>query len=150
MKIGIGSDGQGYELKARLVEALQRRGFDVYDVGTDSSAPADYCDYAVKVARGVVDGVYDRGILICGTGQGMAITANKVPGVRAALCYDVFSAVMSREHNNANVLCTGAWMVDYQQFEKVALIWLGGVYECGRHQRRLDKIAAIEAEEISS
>ncbi len=145
MKIGIGNDTKGYDIKLYLVQALRQRGYEVEDVGCDGPLqPVDYPDYATLVGEGVVSGKYDRGILICGTGIGMSIAANKVPGVRAALCYDIFPAVMTREHNDSNVLCTGGWVVTPQKALEVAIAWLEMRYAGGAHQARLDKIAAME------
>ena len=112
MKIAIGCDAAGYELKLWLKRHLIDTGHEVDDLGCHSTEPADYRDYARLVCRGVVAGRHDRGVLICGTGQGMAMAANKIRGIRAALCIDPLHAIMSREHNDANVLCFGAWVFD--------------------------------------
>src|SRR5512140_439384 len=110
MKMAVGNDTKGYDIKMYLVQALRQRGYEVEDVGCDGPLqPVDYPDYAFRVGEGVVSGKYERGILICGTGIGMSIAANKVSGVRAAVCYDVFPALLTREHNDSNVLCTGGW-----------------------------------------
>jgi ribose 5-phosphate isomerase B len=141
MKIIIGCDLQGYYMKLDIIKFLRAKGHEIYDVGADSpSQPCDYPDYAQAVGRRVASGEYDRGVLICGTGQGMAIAANKVKGVRAALCYDVLPAIMSREHNNANVLCTGAWIIDSDQACRVVNSWLGAFYSGGRHEPRIAKL----------
>ncbi len=145
MKIAIGNDTKGYDLKLHLVKNLRERGYEVDDLGCDGVyPPVDYPDYAKAVCDGVVSGQYERGILICGTGIGMSIAANKLPGIRAALCYDVFPAVLTREHNDSNVLCTGGWVVTPQKAFEVAVQWLEMRYAGGAHQARLDKIAQFE------
>lgn len=111
MKVSIGSDHGGYELKLEVIEHLKARGFEVIDVGTDSPASCDYPIYAKKVAADITSKNADLGILICGTGIGMSMTANKIEGIRAALCHDTFSAQATREHNDANILCMGARVV---------------------------------------
>jgi len=145
MKLAVGCDPAGFELKGRIVEHLEARGHQVADVGCHSAEPADYPDFAALVCRAVVAGDADRGILICGTGQGMAIAANKMRGIRAALCFDVLPAILSREHNNANVLCTGAWIVEAERAIRVVDAWLFGKYSGDPiHERRIDKIHASE------
>ena len=109
--IYIGSDHGGYTLKLEIIEHLKERGFEVTDIGCDSEASCDYPIYAKKVTDAIIDGSADKGILVCGTGIGMSMAANKVSGIRAALCHDVFSAQATREHNNANILCLGARVV---------------------------------------
>ena len=109
--IYIGSDHGGYTLKLEIIEHLRERGFEVTDIGCDSEASCDYPIYAKKVTDAIIDGSADKGILVCGTGIGMSMAANKVSGIRAALCHDVFSAQATREHNNANILCLGARVV---------------------------------------
>ena len=111
MKVSIGSDHGGYELKLEIIEHLKARGFEVIDVGTDSPASCDYPIYAKKVAADITSKNADLGILICGTGIGMSMAANKIEGIRAALCHDTFSAQATREHNDANILCMGARVV---------------------------------------
>ena len=145
MKIIIGNDTKGYSLKLFLVESLRQRGYEVEDIGCNSAQPpVDYPDYARVVGEGVSSGKFDRGILICGTGIGMSIAANKVPGIRASLCYDVLPAILSREHNDANVLCTGGWIMTPEKALEVAIQWLEMRYAGGPHQARLDKIAEME------
>ncbi len=145
MKIAIGNDTKGYDLKLFLYDALRKRGYEVDDLGCHGlQPPVDYPDYARQVGEGVVSGEYDRGILICGTGIGMSIAANKIPGVRAAVCYDIFAAVLTREHNDSNVLCTGGWMVTPEKALEVAIQWLEMGYAGGAHQAKLDKISALE------
>jgi ribose 5-phosphate isomerase B len=145
MKIAIGNDTKGYRLKLFLVEELRRMGHEVDDAGCkDSTTPVDYPVFAKIVGEGVVSGKYERGILICGTGIGMSIAANKVKGVRAALCYDVFPALLTREHNDSNVLCTGGWVMTPEKALEVAVQWLEMRYLGGAHQRRMDLIQKME------
>jgi ribose 5-phosphate isomerase B len=142
--IVIGSDHGGLDLKTALKNYLGRRGYTVTDAGTDNDASVDYPDFGQKVAEMVVAGTADSGILICGTGIGMSIAANKVPGIRAALVTDVFMARMAKEHNNANVLVLGGRVLDEQKACDLVGAWLDATFEGGRHQGRLDKIADIE------
>ncbi|MBN2853381.1 MAG: ribose 5-phosphate isomerase B [Clostridia bacterium] len=143
-KLIIGSDLAGYDLKTEMIKRMTAKGYDISDAGCYSSQEGEYPFYAKKVAEAVVKGDYDRGILICGTGQGMAIAANKVKGARAALCYLPFTAIMSREHNNANILTTGAWLVSADEFEKIIEIWLFGKYTPGKHDGRIQALKDIE------
>lgn len=145
MTLVIGSDHGGLDLKRAVKEALEARGDNVEDYGTDNGDSVDYPDFAVKVASAVSRGQVERGILICGTGIGMSIVANKFPGVRAALATDVFMAQMAMEHNNANILVLGGRVLDDATAVQMVNAWLGSRYEGGRHQRRLDKIAEVEA-----
>jgi ribose 5-phosphate isomerase B len=140
----IGSDHGGLKLKTALNSYLNRRGIQVVDAGTNSDASVDYPDFGQKVAETVVSGEAELGILICGTGIGMSIAANKVPGIRAALVTDVFMARMSREHNNANILVLGGRVLDEQIACDLVGAWLDATFEGGRHQLRLDKITALE------
>lgn len=140
MQLAIGSDHAGFHLKAEFMEELQRQGYAVEDLGTFSTESCDYPDSARAVAQGVADGRYRLGILICGTGIGMSMAANKVPGVRAALCAEPFSAAMARAHNDANVLCLGARVVGPGLALQVLQAFLDGEFEGGRHQRRVDKL----------
>jgi ribose 5-phosphate isomerase B len=142
--IVIGSDHGGLDLKTALKNYLGRRGYTVTDAGTDTDSSVDYPDFGQKVAEMVVAGTADSGILICGTGIGMSIAANKVPGIRAALVTDVFMARMAKEHNNANVLVLGGRVLDEQKACDLVGAWLDATFEGGRHQGRLDKIADIE------
>jgi ribose 5-phosphate isomerase B len=142
--IALGSDHAGIQLKASIAEQLRSKGIDVKDYGTYDESSCDYPDYAQKVGEAVVNGEAERGILICGTGVGISIAANKVPGVRAALCGDTFTARLSREHNNSNVLCLGARVVGAGLAGDIVDAWLDGQFEGGRHQRRLDKITDLE------
>lgn len=144
--LAIGSDHGGLELKSVLIEALRQRGLDLRDMGTDGAESVDYPDFAEKVAGAVSRGEAACGVLVCGTGIGMSIVANKFPGVRAALVTDEYMARMAKEHNNANVLVLGGRVLDAAAASRIVGIWLDTAYEGGRHQRRLDKIAEIEAD----
>lgn len=145
MRVAIGCDHAGVDLKHEIVGYLREQGIVVTDFGTEGAESVDYPDYARKVAEAVRGGEADRGILICGTGIGMSIAANKIPGVRAALCHDVFSARATREHNDANVLTMGARVIGPGLALEIVRTWLSGEYAGGgRHARRLEKIAAIE------
>jgi ribose 5-phosphate isomerase B len=136
----IASDHAGVDLKARIVELVREVGHDVRDLGPADTASVDYPDFGHEVARAVAAGEAETGILICGTGIGMSVTANRHPGVRAALCHDAFTAEMARRHNDANVLCLGARVVGYGVAEQMVEIFLGTDFEGGRHQRRVDRI----------
>ena len=140
----IGSDHGGLNLKTALNSYLKRRGVEVTDAGTNGDASVDYPDFGQKVAETVISGDAELGILICGTGIGMSITANKIPGIRAALVTDVFMARMAREHNNANVLVLGGRVLDEQKACDLVGAWLDATFEGGRHQAPLDKITALE------
>ena len=140
----IGSDHGGYELKMAVLELLRERAVNCADFGTDGSASVDYPDFAAKVAAAVSSGEAELGILICGTGIGMSISANKFSGVRAALVHDEFTAQMAAEHNNANILAMGGRVLTPDQGKKLVEIWLDTKFEGGRHQNRLDKISALE------
>ncbi|HID76801.1 MAG TPA: ribose 5-phosphate isomerase B [Planctomycetaceae bacterium] len=144
MRIAIGSDHRGTKLRARIVELLRRWGQEVIDVGTQESGPIDYPDVAQQVARRVSAGDADRGILICGTGLGMAIVANKYPGVRAAPCHDELTAELSRRHNDLNVLCLSGDMLKDSPIDGLIKVWLSTPFEGGRHARRVRKIAELE------
>ena len=146
MKFVVGSDHGGLEVKAAVVALLEQRGATVIDAGTDGPASVDYPDFGMKVAGLISRGEADQGVLVCGTGIGMSIVANKYPGVRAALVTDEFMARMSREHNNANVLVLGGRVVDVPTAGKLVTAWLDATFEGGRHQGRLDKITALEQE----
>ncbi len=141
----IGSDHGGLEMKDALVRVLSARNLDVNDCGTDNGDSVDYPDFAEKVAGAVSRGEAEQGILVCGTGIGMSIVANKFPGVRAALATDEFMAQMAKEHNNANILVLGGRVLSVELATKMVNVWLDTAYEGGRHQRRLDKISQVEA-----
>jgi ribose 5-phosphate isomerase B len=145
MRIAIGSDHAGFALKQHLIAALGHTGHDVVDCGTYSEQPVDYPPVCAAVGRLVAEGRADRGIVLGGSGQGEQIAANKVMGVRAALCNDLFTARLSRQHNDANVLAMGARIVGIGLAEEILSLWLTTPFEGGRHQRRIDQIAEIEA-----
>ena len=144
MRVAIGADHAGYVLKEHLKQTLTRLGHVVDDHGTDSDASVDYPPICMAVGRAVVEGRADRGIVLGGSGQGEQMAANKVRGVRAALCNDLFTARMSREHNDANVLAMGGRIVAFGLADEILALWLTTAFEGGRHQRRLDQIAAAE------
>lgn len=144
-KIAVGADHGGYELKTIIVEHLRQGGYEVQDFGTHSPDSVDYPDYAYQVARAVAAGDCDLGILVCGTGIGMSIAANKIIGVRAAVCGDTYSARMSRLHNNANVLCLGGRVLGPGLALDIVDVWLSTEFEGGRHARRVEKIRQMEA-----
>jgi ribose 5-phosphate isomerase B len=144
MRIAVGSDHRGFEVKARIIEFLRSKEHEGIDAGCSGCEPIDYPDVAAAVARGVSRGEYDRGVLICGTGIGMAIAANKFPGVRAAPCHDDITAEMSRRHNDLNVLCLSADLLGEKLITRMVDIWLSTPFEGGRHARRLEKIAEQE------
>lgn len=148
-RIAIGSDHAGYELKLHLVATLEGWGHEVIDLGTHSTDPVDYPEVCAQVGREVVAGRADRGVVLGGSGQGEQIAANKVHGVRAALCNDLFTARLSREHNDANVLAMGGRIVAPGLADEILRLWLDTPFEGGRHQRRVDQIAAIEREEAA-
>ena len=144
--IYLGSDHGGYELKQEVKAHLIQQGLKVKDFGTDSPQSVDYPDYAVPVAHAVLEDPGSLGILICGTGIGMSITANKVKGIRAALCGDTFSARMTRAHNDAQILCLGGRVTGVGLALDIVDAFLSGSFEGDRHKRRIDKIANIESE----
>ena len=144
MRIALGSDHAGYPLKAYLAKWLAEEGHDVTDLGTGSEDPVDYPPYCAAVGLAVVDGEADRGIVLGGSGQGEQLAANKVRGVRAALCHDLYTARMSRSHNDANVLAMGGRIVAPGLAEEIVAVWLDTPFDGGRHQRRVDLLAAIE------
>jgi len=145
MKIAIGSDHAGYEVKQKVLGLVAEAGHEAFDKGTDSEESCDYPDYAKAVAEAVSAGECELGILICGTGLGMSMAANKVKGIRAAKVCSMYESEMSRKHNNANVLCLGARSMDYDNLiEPIVKVWLATDFEGGRHERRVAKIMAIE------
>ena len=144
MKIAIGADHAGFTLKEHLAATLTRLGHKVDDLGTFNSDPVDYPEICANVGRAVAEGRADRGVVVGGSGQGEQMAANKVPGVRAALCNDLYTARMSREHNDANVLALGARIVATALADEIIALWLMTAFEGGRHQRRIDQIAEIE------
>ena len=144
LRISIASDHRGVNIKNRLVQTLTNSGFTVFDEGTDSDQAVDYPDFAQLVARKVSRGEADRGILICGTGIGMSIAANKFAGVRAASCYDEVMVEMSRRHNDVNVLCLPGDLIGERPIDDMVLMWLNTKFDGGRHVQRIDKIVKIE------
>ncbi|HTC93372.1 MAG TPA: ribose 5-phosphate isomerase B [Terriglobales bacterium] len=146
MKISLGADHAGFELKEKIKKLLLQQGLEVEDQGTFSSEAVDYPDYARKVGEQVANHSADFGILVCGSGVGMAIAANKVPGVRAANVSSEYEAQLSREHNDANVLTLGARLISDQNAFQIVQKWLETAFAGGRHQRRLEKITQIEKE----
>lgn len=145
MRVSIGCDHRGYQVKCRLFPLLEDSGHQIIDRGTDSSESIDYPDIAALVAGDISTGQADRGILICGTGIGMAIAANKLAGVRATPCNDVFSAEMCRRHNDVNVLCLSGDLLGEGDINKLVEIWINTEFEGGRHARRVDKIGGLES-----
>jgi ribose 5-phosphate isomerase B len=144
MKVAVGNDHRGVAVKQRVVELLAKLGHEVHDIGANGPASVDYPDYAIPVAEEVSSGRAERGILICATGHGMCMAANKVAGVRAANCRDVVDAELSRRHNGSNVLCLGADLLGEDQIERMIRTWLVTEFEGGRHSRRTDKVTAYE------
>ncbi|VTS00705.1 ribose 5-phosphate isomerase B [Tuwongella immobilis] len=149
MKIAIGSDHRGYHIKQRIVLTLQQLGHEVCDLGTQGTTSVDYPDFAFQVATMVASGQVERGVLICGTGIGMSIAANKVQGVRAAPCQDTISAEVSRRHNDTNILCISADMLGEELIDQMVKAFLVTEFEGGRHARRVEKITRYEADHQS-
>jgi len=145
--IALGADHAGFPLKEIVKAWLESQGHKVLDVGTHGPDSVDYPDYATAVADTLLDGAAERGILVCGTGIGMAIAANKVPGVRAATCADALTARLAREHNDTNVLALGARIVGHEDAIEIVRVWLETAFAGDRHARRLAKLAAIERKE---
>lgn len=144
MRIAIGNDHSAVELKEIILDFLAEKGHEVINLGTDTTESCDYPVYGEKVGRAVVSGEADLGIAICGTGLGISLAANKVKGVRACVCSEPYTAVMSRRHNNSNVLCFGARVVGSELAKMIVEQWLEAEFEGGRHQRRVDLIMEIE------
>lgn len=144
MKIGIASDHGGFELKEYLKEYLKKSGIEVSDFGTNSEEPVDYPIYGERCARAVANGEVERGVVCCGTGIGISIAANKVKGIRCALCTDENMARLSRQHNNANMLALGGRITSNEEAQKILDAWLITEFEGGRHQRRIDMIENIK------
>jgi ribose 5-phosphate isomerase B len=149
MKIAIASDHAGFEEKERLKPLLNELGIEFDDLGTVSTESVDYPDYARKVAEEVAQGKVDQGLLVCGSGTGMAIAANKVPGVRAAVAWSEEIARLAREHNDANVLALGARTTPVDQLPGIVRAWFGAKFDVGRHERRVEKIRDIERDELA-
>jgi ribose 5-phosphate isomerase B len=145
VRVALGADHAGFPLKQDLIAFLTDAGHDVVDVGTDSTEPVDYPRFCAAAARAVVTGDADRAIVLGGSGQGEQIAANKVHGVRAALCHDLYLARLSREHNDANVLSIGARIVAFALADEILALWMTTPFAGGRHQRRIDQISEAEA-----
>lgn len=144
MKIAIASDHGGFELKKVLIDYLSGKGFDVSDLGTDSAESCDYIDFAEKCALAVCSGSVDFGIVVCGTGIGISIAANKVHGIRCALCYSPETAALAKEHNNANIIALGGRTMSDEEACKIVDAYMNAEFAGGRHQKRIDKITALE------
>ncbi|PWA11887.1 ribose-5-phosphate isomerase [Pueribacillus theae] len=144
MKVAIGSDHAGFKLKEEIKQLLDEMNIDYTDYGAHSEESVDYPDFAIAVAEKVASGEADRGIVICGTGIGVSISANKVKGIRCALVHDLFSAKATRQHNNSNVLAMGERVIGPGLARDIAKVWLETAYEGGRHERRVNKIAQYE------
>ena len=150
MKVAIGADHAGYEQKEQIKRTLDDLGVNYEDMGTYSCDSVDYPDYAKKVGEAVANGDVDQGLLVCGSGTGMAIAANKVPGVRAAVAWNEEIARLAREHNNANVLSLAARFTPVEEMDKIVRSWFGAHFDAGRHERRVEKIEQIEKEEMGA
>lgn len=144
MKIGIGNDHAALEMKNQVMEYLEEKGYEVINYGTNIPESCNYPEFGEKVGRAVVSGEVDCGILICGTGVGISLAANKVKGVRAVVCSEPYSAKLSKQHNNTNILAFGARVVGIELAKMIIDEWLGAEFEGGRHQTRVDMIMAIE------
>ena len=144
MRIAVGTDHRGFSIRSKVIELVERLGHEVEDVGTFSGDAVDYPDIASAVSRKVSQGEVDRGILVCGTGLGMCIAANKFHGVRAAPCHDDLTAEMSRRHNDTNVLCLSADLLGGRLIDRMVELWLATPFEGGRHARRIEKITQLE------
>ena len=149
MKIAIASDHAGYEEKERLKPVLDELGIQYEDLGTGSKESVDYPDYARKVAEEVAQGRVEQGVLVCGSGTGMAIAANKIPGVRAAVAWNEEIARLAREHNDANVLSLGARVTPAEEIPKIVRAWFAAKFDAGRHERRVRKIRDLEQKELA-
>jgi ribose 5-phosphate isomerase B len=145
MRLALGADHAGYELKEELKDFFAQKEIDYYDFGTYDTKSTDYSDWGIKVAEAVAKGKFERGVLICATGLGMSLVANKVPGIRATPCYGVFSARLSREHNNSNILALGGRITGKGLARQIVEEWLEARFKEGRHKRRVDKITKIES-----
>ena len=143
-KIIVGCDHAAYDMKLEVIEHLKKRGYEVTDVGCDSTESVHYPIYALAVAEKVASGEYEKGILICGTGIGMSIAANKVKGIRAAVCENEFSTEMTRAHNNANVLCMGARVISVEKMIELARLFVETPFDGGRHQNSIDMVDALD------
>ncbi len=148
MKIAVGNDHRGVGAKQRLQDLLKAMGHEVQDLGVNSASSVDYPDYAIPVAEAVAGKTADRGVLICATGHGMCIAANKVHGVRAVNCRDVVDAEMSRRHNDSNVICFSADLLSEEMIDRMVKAWIDAGFEGGRHERRLEKIRTYEGDHV--
>ena len=148
MRIAVGADHAGFPLKEELKGFLETEGHQVIDVGTDSTQPVDYPAFCAAVARSVADGRAERGIVVGGSGQGEQIVANKIDGIRASLCHDLYTARLAREHNDANVLGMGARVIAPTYAKEIVRLWLATPFEGGRHEARIEQIAMIERGEL--
>ena len=144
-KIAIASDHGGFDLKESIVAFLLKKGWEIDNLGAPSTDSVDYPDYGIKLAQAIIDKKFVRGILICGTGIGMSVIVNRFPGIRGTLCSDVYTAKMSREHNDSNILIMGGRVIGPGLAIEILDTWLNTEFEGGRHQRRLDKIKNIDA-----
>lgn len=144
MKLGIGNDHAAYEMKLEIKEYLESKGYEVIDFGTHSTESCNYPEFGEAVGRAVAAGEVDGGVLICGTGIGISISANKVKGVRAAVCSEPVSAALTKKHNNANIIAFGARIVGIEMAKAIVDAWLNAEYEGGRHQKRIDMMMEIE------
>ena len=144
-KIAIASDHGGFDLKENIIAFLLKKGLEIDNLGAHSTDSVDYPDYGIKLAQAITDKKFVRGILICGTGVGMSIVVNRFPGIRGALCSDVYTAKMCREHNDSNILIMGGRVIEVSLAIEILETWLNTEFEGGRHQRRLDKIKNIDA-----
>ena len=142
--IGIASDHGGFDLKANIISFLSELGYELSDMGPENSDSVDYPDYGIKVAQAITKNNVSRGIVICGTGIGMSIVVNRFSGIRGALCSDVFTAKLSREHNDSNILIMGGRIVGHDLAKEIARVWLNTRFEGGRHLKRLDKITQLD------
>ncbi len=148
MKVVVGSDHAGFELKEQLKAVLVEKGYTVIDVGTESPASVDYPDFGIKAATLVGRGEADRGVLVCGTGIGMSVIANKVKGVRAALISDLYTAIQSRKHLDANILVLGGRVIGKDLAAEITRVWLDTPFEAGRHKKRIEKIEQYEKDNL--
>ncbi|MBH0230583.1 ribose 5-phosphate isomerase B [Halobacillus yeomjeoni] len=144
MKVILASDHGGVNLREEVADVLSELGIEFEDIGCNCEGSVDYSDYAFPAAERVADGEFDKGILICGTGIGMSISANKVSGIRAALVHDLFTAKVTREHNDSNILCMGERVIGPGLAKEIARTWVSTEFEGGRHERRVNKIAEYE------
>jgi ribose 5-phosphate isomerase B len=146
--IGIASDHGGFDLKANIILFLSELGYELSDMGPENSNSVDYPDYGLKIAQAITKNKISRGIVICGTGIGMSIVVNRFPGIRGSLCSDAFTAKLSREHNDSNILIMGGRIIGHGLAKEIVKVWLNTRFEGGRHQKRLDKINQLDISNI--